>query len=116
MNAAMLSALAGKATANQVTAPRGIGSSKVTADAQKYMQHQQQDFAREQRDYIAGQYESYGIPFIPGLTTSGGSSPLPRHTQALGNRNVTSSVPGLAPVKGAPVSGVSGAMGIPLLR
>jgi hypothetical protein len=115
MNAALLSALAGKATANQVTAPRGIASSKVTADAQKAMQQQQQDFMREQRDYVAGQYELNGIPFIPGLTTSS-SSPLPRHTQALGNRNVTSSVPGLAPVKGAPVSGVSGAMGLPLLR
>jgi len=115
MNAALLSALAGKASANQVTAPRGIGSAKVTADAQKQMQQQQQEFMREQRDYVPDLYGEHGIPFIPGLTTNS-SSPLPRHTQVLGSRNVTSSVPGLAPVKGAPVSGVSGAMGLPLLR
>lgn len=99
-----------------VSAPRGIGSAKVSADAQKFMQAQQQDFMREQRDFIQGAYDAHGIPFIPGLTTGGGSSPLPRHTQALGNRNVTTSVPGLKPVAGAPVGGVSGAMGVPLLR
>lgn len=99
-----------------VTQPRGIASSKITANAQKSINASNQNFIREQRDWTADKYEKYGVPFIPGLTTSGGGSPLPKHTQALGNRNITTQVPGLTPQANAPLNSVTGSMGIPLLR
>jgi len=99
---------------SSLAAPRGIVSSSITANAQKSINKNNLNFAREMYDKTSNQYQMHGIPFIPGLTT-GGSSPLPLHTQALGNRNVTTGIPGLRPMPGAPMSGVSGAMGLPLL-
>jgi len=111
-------ALAGGNLGASAAGNRGLLPATKTANAQKHMQQEQFNFMREMRDYTSQQYADHGVPFIPGLTTGGGAagSPLPKHTQVLGNRSVTTSIPGLRPQAGAPTSGVSGAMGMPLLR
>jgi hypothetical protein len=99
MTAPSLGAVLGSAAISGLLAPRQIGSSAISAKAAKDINGSNQRFFNEQRNYAAGQYDQYGIPFIPGLSTSM-SSPLPRYSQQIGNRNVQQSIPGMRPQPG----------------
>lgn len=79
------------------TQGRGIISTSMNNKTAKQMQSSSQNFAREMRDWTSSQYDKYGVPFIPGMSSTL-ASPFPKYTQAIGNRSVTTPIPGMNPL------------------
>jgi len=92
----------------------GLGTARIQADTQKYLQSNQHNFFNEQKNWAAKQYTDQGIPFIPGLSTSM-SSPLPRTSQVIGNRAHTSQIPG-AQLSGGAWNPINGVVNPPLIN
>lgn len=78
-------------------APRNIGSGLIAANASKSINKSNQEFIREMYGQVKSEYATHGVPFVPGLTTGGGGTPLPKHNQQIGNRSYTSTIGGLQP-------------------